>query len=100
MDTVTGTVKHKIGLFAMQPYQKAQVVDLLGTRGIHQLFNGRPRHIQVECITPSLLTPSFALLLIIIMASDTSDSGHSFRQTLSLITISWHSLLAAAELKQ
>ncbi|KAL0036849.1 hypothetical protein WJX77_002108 [Trebouxia sp. C0004] len=29
----------------MQPQQKGQVMDLLGIQGIHQLFNGRPRHI-------------------------------------------------------
>ena len=34
-------------LFAMQPYQKGQVMDLLGSRGIQQPFNGRLRHIQV-----------------------------------------------------
>ena len=31
----------------MKPHQKGQVVDLLGATGIHQLFNGQPRHIQV-----------------------------------------------------
>ncbi|DBA94075.1 TPA: hypothetical protein ACH3X1_001723 [Trebouxia sp. C0004] len=30
----------------MQPHQKGQVMDLLGTRGIHQQFQGQPRHIQ------------------------------------------------------
>jgi len=31
----------------MQPHQKGQVMDLLGTRGMHQQFEGQPRHIQV-----------------------------------------------------
>ena len=33
----------------MQPHQKGQVMDLLGSRGIHQMFDGQPRHIQVCC---------------------------------------------------
>ena len=37
----------------MQPHQKGQVMDLLSSRGIHQMFEGRPRHIQVcfQCCT-------------------------------------------------
>ena len=37
----------------MQPCQKGQVMDLLGRRGIHQMFQGQPRHIQVysTCLT-------------------------------------------------
>ena len=37
----------------MQPSQKGQVMDLLGRRGIHQMFQGQPRHIQVysPCLT-------------------------------------------------
>ena len=31
----------------MRPHQKGQVMDLLSIRGIHQQFNGRPRHIPV-----------------------------------------------------
>ncbi len=31
----------------MQPHQKGQVMDLLGTRGIHQQFEGQPRYTQV-----------------------------------------------------
>ena len=34
----------------MQPHQKGQVMDLLGSRGIHQPFEGHPRHIQVDMI--------------------------------------------------
>ena len=44
----------------MQPFHKGQVVDLLSTRGIHQLFDGQPRHIQVRCMTPVI---SFAVSL-------------------------------------
>ncbi len=32
----------------MQPHQKGQVMDLLSTRGMHQLFDGQPRFIQVS----------------------------------------------------
>ena len=32
----------------MKPHQKGQVMDLLGAVGIHQLFDGQPRHIQVR----------------------------------------------------
>ena len=32
----------------MQPHQKGQVMDLLGVRGIQQLNQGHPRHIQVR----------------------------------------------------
>ena len=31
----------------MQPHQKGQVMNLLGTKGIHQQFQGQPRHILV-----------------------------------------------------
>ena len=31
----------------MQPHQKGQVVDLLGAKGIHQPFEGQPRHVKV-----------------------------------------------------
>lgn len=32
----------------MKPHQKGQVVDLLSATGIHQQFDGQPRHIQVS----------------------------------------------------
>lgn len=32
----------------MRPYQKAQVMSLLGTAGLHQVFRGRHRHIPVR----------------------------------------------------
>ena len=32
----------------MQPHQKGHVMDLLSTRGMHQLFDGQPRFIQVS----------------------------------------------------
>ncbi len=31
----------------MQPHQKGQVMDLLGMSGIHQLFDGQTRFVQV-----------------------------------------------------
>ena len=36
----------------MKPHQKGQVVDLLSATGIHQLFDGQPRHIQVSLPLP------------------------------------------------
>ena len=44
-------------MLAMQPYQKGQVMDLLGSRGIQQSFDGQLRHIQVAF---SLLLTHFA----------------------------------------
>ncbi len=42
-------VMRNVAVFSrMQPQQKGQVMDLLGVQGIHQLFNGRPRHIIVS----------------------------------------------------
>lgn len=38
----------------MQPHQKGQVMDLLGSRGIHQPFQGQPRHIRVGMPPPAL----------------------------------------------
>ena len=41
-------MRSRIVFARMQPYQKGQVMDLLGMRGIHQMFQGQPRHIQVH----------------------------------------------------
>jgi len=40
-------IRNAVVFSRMQPHQKGQVMDLLGTRGIHQQFQGQPRHIQV-----------------------------------------------------
>ncbi len=40
-------MRNAVAFSRMQPHQKGQVMDLLGTRGIHQQFEGQPRHIQV-----------------------------------------------------
>ena len=40
-------IRNAVVFSRMQPHQKGQVMDLLGTRGIHQQFEGQPRHIQV-----------------------------------------------------
>ena len=40
-------MRNVVAFSRMQPHQKGQVMDLLGTRGIHQQFEGQPRHIQV-----------------------------------------------------
>ena len=47
--TMVETVMRSAVVFSrMRPVQKGQVVDLLGSRGIHQLFDRQPRHIQVH----------------------------------------------------
>ena len=48
----------------MKPHQKGQVMDLLGARGMHQLYQGQPRHIKVRvCITalPRSTPPRLAI---------------------------------------
>ncbi len=47
----------------MKPHQKGQVVDLLSATGIHQLFDGQPRHIQVSLLLPGQpgMTVGFSL---------------------------------------
>ncbi len=40
-------IRNAVVFSRMQPHQKGQVMDLLGTRGIHQQFEGQPRYIQV-----------------------------------------------------
>ncbi len=40
-------MRNAVTFSRMQPHQKGQVMDLLGTRGILQHFEGQPRHIQV-----------------------------------------------------
>ena len=43
------TILRNAAVFArMQPHQKGQVVDLLSFRGLHQNFNGQPRHVRVS----------------------------------------------------
>ena len=46
----------------MKPHQKGQVVDLLSATGIHQLFDGQPRHIQVSLPFAESTTRSYFAL--------------------------------------
>ena len=46
----------------MKPHQKGQVVDLLSATGIHQLFDGQPRHIQVSLPFAESITRSYFAL--------------------------------------
>ncbi|KAL0030950.1 hypothetical protein WJX79_003464 [Trebouxia sp. C0005] len=40
-------VMHNVVVFArMQSHQKGQVMELFGARGLHQMLDGRPRHIE------------------------------------------------------
>ena len=46
--SVLETVMQNAVVFSRtKPDQKGQVVDRLSTNGIHQLFDGRPRHIHI-----------------------------------------------------
>ena len=43
-------IRNAVVFARMKPHQKGQVMDLFGSVGIHQLFDGQPRHIQVCCL--------------------------------------------------
>jgi len=47
MALLEAVMRNAVVFSRMQPHQKGQVMDLLGTRGIHQHFEGQPRYIQV-----------------------------------------------------
>lgn len=45
------TVMRNVTVFArMRPHQKGQVMDLLGSRGLHQMHRGHPRTIPVSLL--------------------------------------------------
>ena len=47
--SVVETVMRNVVVFArMNSHQKGQVMDLLGERGLHQIFKGQPRHVPVS----------------------------------------------------
>ena len=55
--SVVETVLRNVVVFArMQPRQKGQVMDLLGSRGLRQLHNGQPRTIPVRFLQHLVLT--------------------------------------------
>ena len=47
MSLLEAVMRNAVVFSRMQPHQKGQVMDLLGTGGIHQRFEGQPRYIQV-----------------------------------------------------
>ena len=47
LSSLETVMRNAVVFSRMQPHQKGQVVDLLSTRGMHQLFDGQPRFIQV-----------------------------------------------------
>ncbi|DBA96365.1 TPA: hypothetical protein ACH3X3_002538 [Trebouxia sp. C0006] len=50
--SVVETVMRNVVVFArMKSHQKGQVMDLLGERGLHQIFKGQPRHVPGLCKT-------------------------------------------------
>ena len=60
--SVLEAVLQNAGVFArMRPHQKAQVLSLLGSAGLHQNFHGRHRHIPVS-FHSLLEQPTFELL--------------------------------------
>ena len=84
-ESALGTVMRNVVVFArMKPHQKGQVMNLLNARGLHHMYAGEPRHIQVyipSCqvppppplapadstpnpspVPPALLTPPFRSL--------------------------------------
>ena len=51
--SVVETVMRNVTVFArMRPGQKGQVMDLLGTRGLHQMHKGQQRTIPVSLLSP------------------------------------------------
>ena len=47
--SVLETVMRNVVVFArMRSHQKGQVMDLLGQRGLHQMFKGQQRHVPVS----------------------------------------------------
>ena len=56
--SVLETVMRSVLVFArMKPHQKGEVMDLLSVRGLHQMHQGQPRHLQVSllrCVQQSL----------------------------------------------
>ena len=47
--SVLESVMQNVAVFAqMQSHQKGQVMELLSTKGLHQVFDGQQRHIPVS----------------------------------------------------
>lgn len=52
--SVVETVMRNVTVFArMRPGQKGQVMDLLGTRGLQQMYKGQQRTIPVSLLSPT-----------------------------------------------
>ena len=56
-------LRNAIVFARMKPHQKGQVMDLLGRRGIYQMFQGQPRHVQVS-VTPLTDTGNMGSLVL------------------------------------
>ena len=55
--SVLETVMRSVLVFArMKPHQKGEVMDLLSVRGLHQMHQGQPRHLQVSPLLVCILT--------------------------------------------
>ena len=53
LSLLESVMRNAVVFARMKPHQKGLVMDLLGTTGIHQPFNGQPRHLQVSSPTPA-----------------------------------------------
>jgi len=47
LSVLEAVLQNAVVFARMRPHQKAQVLSLLGASGLHQVFRGRHRHIQV-----------------------------------------------------
>ena len=66
------TVMRNVVVFSrMKPHQKGQVMDLLSTRGLHQLIDGQQQHLPVRaCSLLPFVAVSCHCLLYPIVASE------------------------------
>ena len=57
LSLLESVMRNAVVFARMKPHQKGLVMDLLGTTGIHQPFNGQPRHLQVSSPTIAKQVP-------------------------------------------
>ena len=52
------TVMRNVVVFSrMKPHQKGQVMDLLSSRGLHQVIDGQQHHLPVRVLLEAFLPP-------------------------------------------
>lgn len=62
-------IRNAVVFARMKPHQKGQVMDLFGSVGIHQLFDGQPRHIQACCRLHWVLSVQMCLFYILVLCA-------------------------------